>query len=174
LHIALDLANQRVDTLKFLLRPEIQDEAQFEIFSINIPIEIEQVHFENAIRSAAAHCGPTTEVHNARVNNAVELRFGKINAVRWKLLAVGAQVCGWKSDFLSHIIAMHNGSQDGVFAAKHGRSFLEIAFFDRATNCCTTYNFSINSHRRDSYDVEAGLRTEFLKQLKISASISSK
>src|SRR4029077_12081005 len=97
----------------------ITHEAQFELFAVNVAIEIEEVNFENAVRSAAAHRGPITEIHYAGIDNAVELCFGEINAVRRKLLAMGAQVCGRKSDFLSQVIAVHNRSQDRVFAAKH-------------------------------------------------------
>src|SRR5205814_955494 len=123
LHITLDLPDESVNVLEFLLRPEITDETQLEVFAVNVAIEIEEVNLENALRSATAHRRPKTEIHHAWIYNTIERCFGEINAVRRKLLAVGAQVCGRKSDFLSQIIAMHNSSQDRVFAAKHGRGF---------------------------------------------------
>src|SRR5262249_39465480 len=119
-----DLPGKCINVLEFLLRPEITDEAQLEIFAVNVAIKIEEVNFEDAVRSAAAHRRPITEIYHAGIDNTIEFCFGEINAVRRKLLAMGTQGCGRKSDFLSQIIAMHNGSQDRVFAAEHGRGFL--------------------------------------------------
>jgi len=97
------------------------DEAQFEIFAVNVAIEIEEINLEDAVRSSATHRRPITEIRHAGIDNTVQLCFCKINAVGRKLLAVGTQVRGRKSDFLSQIIATYNCYQNRVLAAKHGR-----------------------------------------------------
>src|SRR5439155_20567658 len=80
LHIAFDLVHERIDIFEFLLWPEIANEAQLKILAVNIAVEVEQMNFQNALGFAAAHRWPITKVHDTRVSNSLQSRFGEIDA----------------------------------------------------------------------------------------------
>src|SRR3989442_15522665 len=119
LHITFDLAHERIDIFEFLLRPEVADEAHFKVFAVDIAVEVEQMNLQNALGFAAADGGPITEIHDTRVSNSLQSRFGEINAVWRELFVVSAQIGGWKANFFSEGVAAHNCPQDRVFSAKH-------------------------------------------------------
>ena len=105
MHIAFDLVHERIDIFEFLLWPEIADEAQLKILAVNVAVEIEQMNLQNAFGFTTAYSWPITQVHYARINSSVQLRLGEINAVWRKLFVVAAEVCCWKTNLLSQIVA---------------------------------------------------------------------
>src|SRR5437870_3494868 len=143
LHIAFDLAHERIDIFEFLLRPQIADETQLNYPDVNIAVEVEQVNLQNALGFAAAHRWPITKVHDTRVSNSIQLRFGEVDAVWRELFVVSAQICRWESDFLSEIVSAHNCPQDRVFSAQHLHRLFQIARFDRLPDRRAAYELAI-------------------------------
>ncbi len=174
MNIEIDLTGERVDVFEFLFRSEIFEEADFEVFSVNFALEIQQVNLENALGLIAADRWPITEIYDARIFRAIQGRFGKIDPVGRKLLAVCAQVCRGEPDLLSEIIAMDDGSENCVFAAQHLGCFRQIAAFHRLPDRRAAYDVAIDRDRRNSYDVEIGTRAEFFEEIEITAPIFPK
>lgn len=63
--IDLYLSNERIHVLEFLFRPEISNKTDFEVFAVDVLIEIQQMNFENAFRLATAHRRPKPEINHA-------------------------------------------------------------------------------------------------------------
>ena len=129
--------------------------------------------FQNAL-GFAAHSWPTTKVHDAWINSSVQPRLSEINAVWRELLVVGAQVCGWESNFSSEIVAAHNRPQNRVFAAKHLRCLCEITCFKGLTNRRTAHQLAVDGHRRNSHNTEIEACAELVEQFEIAAPVFSK
>jgi len=73
--IELDLPNQRFQAVELSFRSEIAHKADFNIFAINIAIEIEQVNFQHALGFSAADRGPITEIDDPVMQDSVDPRF---------------------------------------------------------------------------------------------------
>jgi hypothetical protein len=58
-NITPDLLAERPQILEFLLRPQIAEEAHFDLFPVEIAVEIEDVKFEHSLRRAASIVGRT-------------------------------------------------------------------------------------------------------------------
>ena len=61
----MDLSGERFHTLELSFRSKIADKSDFEIFAINIALEIEKMNFEEALRFVASDCWSTTEIYHA-------------------------------------------------------------------------------------------------------------
>ena len=155
---------------KLFLRSEIADKAHLKVLAVNVAVEIEQVNLQNAL-SFAAHSWPTTKVHYARINSSIQLRFGEINAVWRKLLAVRAQIRRGEPDFLSEIVAVDHCPKNRVFAAEHFGRFCKGAFFNRLPNGRAADDAPIFLYRQNSDNLEIGLRAQSLQEIEVPASI---
>src|SRR5881398_3836363 len=131
------------------------------------------MNFQHAV-FLAAHGWTIAYIQNARIDDSIEHGLGEIHSIWRELLIVRAQVCCWKSDFLSQIIAAHNSSQDRVFAAKHRCRLSQIARFYGLSYRSAADDFAIDADRRNSHYAEIKSCAEFLEQFEIATSIFSK
>ena len=75
LHIEFNLPDQCLHAIKLLLWPEIAREANFNVFTIDVVIEIEQINLEYALGFSATDRWPVTEIDNAVIQDSVYPRF---------------------------------------------------------------------------------------------------
>ena len=167
------MCRQSVNIFELFFRSKEFEEPNLDVFVVEVAVKIEQMNLEHSLGGAGADRGPHTEIDYAATCLVVDLRFGRVNAVRGKLFAMRAQVRGREPDFFSEIVAMRHRAEDGVFATEHLSGFCKITFFHRPADRGTTDDRSVYFHRRNANYFEIGLGTEFFQKIEIPAAIFS-
>src|SRR5262249_41618581 len=80
LDIAADLLNQGVEAFEFLFRTKKFQKANFDVLSVNVAIEVEQMNFKNALRFCVANGWSNTEVDHSAMDLVFDLGLCRINA----------------------------------------------------------------------------------------------
>src|ERR1700677_2630612 len=125
--IAGDLCLERVKVGELFLRSQEFPEDYLDVVAVDIFVEIEKMHLEQALAALIGYGRSHSNVHDAEMCFSIVKRLHGVNPVRWKLFVVSADICGRKPELPSEMVALDDGSEHGEFASEIMRGAFQFA-----------------------------------------------
>src|SRR5262249_14358297 len=153
-----------VEAGELLLGAEEAAEADFEVFAVDVAVEIEEVHFEDALAAGVRDRGAHADVGDAAQRFGADCGVDGVDAVGWELLVVGAEVGGGEADRAAKLVALRDGAEDRVGTTEETFGFRQPAFLHGAADEGAADDLAFDFDGGHAYFVEAELVAEAVEQ----------
>jgi hypothetical protein len=146
--VEADLGLKGVDGRELLFRPELLDELHFDLRTIEVAAEVEEMDFEAGNGTAGVDGGTEAEVEDGEVIGVTETDAGCVDAVGRKFEVGDVDVGGREAEGATELAAVGDGAGEGIGAAEEFGDVAEVAFAEGGSD----------AGRRDAFvaDVDGG------------------
>jgi len=131
----MHLPNQAVHILEFSLVANPRDEVHPEGLSVNVTVEVKEVHFNR--KRFAGEGRLRAEVRDPRDHISCQTCQDRVDSLGRDEFCIGLEVRRWKAEGLASSISADDGPHDAIIPPEKVRGFLDSPCLDEFPNTGT-------------------------------------